>query len=561
MRCVPALVMLGCLGAAEPDLTLRADLAALRTEAPTTTLTAAWAGDPAWVVLRQRLEEMRRVEATFPPVLAVLDAATTLALERRGAAWSAAAPGAGAPWTTWMTGRTEAPVPAEGPLVAWTWNARETLARCGRLGFEIPLTDWRSAEVALAGTWRQEEGTWVATTRLTTTAGLPLAPAEVGAVDGTALVAVATTVDPRLLATVFARNLHPAHRRFVEDRLGRPLVALADILDGRVLLRVEAGTLLPTFLLSLGLHPGQTPEALVVALGDSFRGQATTLAGASRAVRLETPLGPWFAACSATRLVIGTDPSQLTAALAPSTETPSDLLLKAHADLPALVRRFLPLALAGWSGTPLIEDPLPSLLVQVEDLAVAQIQAEGTLVQGLTPGATLKSRHGSVERSWTLAEPVRRALVDLLGLQPQDRIAVYAPLQGTERIQVVVRTEAGWLIATDLRRGFDTPVTVEEATRRLRDLGVPRLVLGRPLADLDPIVRPLVPRLDKTCLPAVETLAQHLRPWTAEVRRTPDGAVLEERGLPLLNLVGFGAAALADRLPEPRALSGPTTEL
>ena len=562
MRCVPCVLLaaLACLPAAEPELVVNVDVATLRNQATTTAPAMAWVGDPGLVALRQRLNEAATLDPSLMPVMAVLDAASVLTAERTGSSWAVAAVDAGATWATWAKDRPVAKSSASKEVVAWSWQAQPTLLRCAQRGLELPFHDWRNSDMTLEGSWKVQDGAWSASTRLTSRARLALAPAEVSAVDDSALVAIATTIEPEVLAAVLSRNLHPGHRRFLEDRLGKPLAQMAGLLDGRVLLRVDPGELLPSVLLSLGLRPGVDGQALVQALSDSFRGQGTTLAGANRAVRLSTPLGPWFAACSDTRLVIGSDPSRLSARLAAAVEAPGDLLLKARADLPTLARRFLPLAFAGWSGTPLVPDPLPALVAHLDEVAQAQVQASSSLMAGLAPGATLTLHRGAVERTWSLAPAVQQGLTALLGSDPATRVAVYAPAEREDQIQTVLRTEAGWLVVADLRRGFTTPVTAEAATRRVRDLGATRLVLGRPLADLDPIVRPVVPVLDPSCFPAPERLAQVLRPWTAEIRATAEGALITEQGLPLLNVMGLTAAAFADRIPVAQ-VSGPTTEL
>ncbi len=546
--------------AAEPDLAVAADLTTLRALVPGTKPTSAWAGADAGKILRERLDQAAAVEPAWPPVMALLDTATALLVERQGPVWAVSAPGASAPWTTWashLSAAAGAVASTPATPVVWQWHGEPTLARWNAAGLEMPLGGWRGAPFTLQGAWALDAGQWKATTTLTTTAIHPLRTVDPEAIDSACLVGVATAVDPHLVAMTLTRNLHPAHRRFLEERLGMPLGDLAGLLSGEVLIRVDPGELLPAVTCSLGLRPGAgVGEGLLTALADSFRGQGTTLNGASRAVRLDTPVGPWFAAIAAERLVIGSDAIRVGEALGHRVATQGgDVVLVARADLPALARRYLPLALATQPSLPLVRDPLPDLIARVVEVATSQAQAQAPFAAGLVPGAPLSVRAGSATRSFSLAPADLARLTTLLGERPADRVAAYAPTTDEDRVQVVVRTAAGWLVATDVAHGFTKPVTAEAATRRLRDLGTPRLVLGRPLADLDPLTVPPVPRLDRDCVPAIEALAAALVPWQVRVRTLPKGLVVEEQGVPLLNAACLAAIAILPEPPRPPAFT------
>jgi hypothetical protein len=157
--------------------------------------------------------------------------------------------------------------------------------------------------------------------------------------------------------------------------------------------------------------------------------------------------------------------------------------------------------------------------------------------------------------------PPPRLLRDLRALLPQgdlgeslDRaVAAYADAaQPSAEVEAtVIRLADGWHVLEDDRRGRAIPLTLTQLTGRLGTLS---RVLGTDPQQLKLVTPPPRPVLDLRCLPEPAIIQRHLPPYHLEIAVTKEGAVAEERGVPLAAALASGAVTYLGLFQQPRML-------
>jgi hypothetical protein len=436
-------------------------------------------------------------------------------------------------------------------------------------GLDPLLPHWRDEPSTLTIDAAPAGELWTAKIALAASA-LPFHPVapEIAALSrGGKHARVVAGIDPRAVVGLIANLTTSADEQHLTELLGRSPAQAAELFTGDVLLLVDASGILPQGCLALALKPGGDAKALATRVALAWKGQPIDAHGAEAAWLLDTPLGPWGLTLGKGVLVLGNDPDlalDLASGKPGDSPLPAGKALIADIDLPTLAKQWLPLAwrLLNDAKLPLGEDPLASLRFRLPEAASALRQSLGVgaklslLLQ--QPPPTLVLIRGGSRMAWS---PPPRLLRDLRALLPDgdlgenlDRaVAAFADAaQPTAEVEAtVIRLADGWHVLEDDRRGRAVPLTLPQLNARLGTLA---RVVGTDPQQLKLVTPPPRPVLDVRCLPEPAILQRHLPPYHLELTLTKDGAIAEERGVPLGAAAVAGAVTYLGLFQQPRML-------
>ncbi len=540
--------LMGCcllslgLAAAEPAMSLYWDQATVRAAATATAPTSAWVDDPAVIALRAFCVASAAADPTAPDLAAAWD--------QWGEVRATAAPGGIAAWslagltdTAWLAARsgrtphlmdgvaTLAAVGAPPPVTPGrdpialsldlTALRRLDPARLAQL--DRVLVGWRDAKARLEVAVAAQDGVWSGRASGPLTALRPLTPAFCAAIPA-APVRLALNLPPPLLANTVSALAGP-HQAFINEVLGGDLGAVARLFTGDIALTLTPALPRPQVLIVLGSIPGAELGPVVGNLGDVFRGRGAVVPGAIGAWSWDTPLGSMQAALVPGRLVVGTDPVAVAAALA-GDGAPWSLPAGAVADLqaePAGVMALLPFASLVLPHPALVSDPLERALRELA-AAVDPLLATGAVDWGPLLADQLAHHHPAPGLDMRLAAVFGSALPERLAAA----CAVYTAAR--QPPVVVARRATGWWAV----QGAESGGSFTES-RLAGLLAAYQRRLGPELAQLVVLDVAEPPRLELTLLP-MTGLAALPGPWTASLVHAGEGATLTETGLPLGSL-------------------------